>query len=131
MQPLEPRPRRPVSTYSIVARDAATGQLGVAVQSHWFSVGAIVPWAAPGVGAVATQAFAKPAYGPKGLELMRTGLGAETTLAQLLAADAERKIRQVAMIDASGRVAAHTGTRTIADARHLLRDGFSVQANTM
>jgi uncharacterized Ntn-hydrolase superfamily protein len=127
----ESRPNRPVSTYSIVARDKASGQLGVAVQSHWFSVGTIVPWAAPGVGAVATQAFAERAYGPKGLELMRAGLGAEAALAQLLAADPEREIRQVAMIDAAGRVTAHTGTRTIADARHLLGDGFSVQANTM
>ena len=124
-------PRRPVSTYSIVARDAATGQLGVAVQSHWFSVGAIVPWAAPGVGAVATQAFAEPGYGPKGLELMRCGLGPEAALAQLLAADAQREIRQVGMIDAAGRVAAHTGARTIAEAGHLLGDGFAVQANTM
>src|SRR3569623_780954 len=111
MQPLEPRPRRPVSTYSIVARDAATGQLGGAVQSHWFSVGAIVPWAAPGVGAVATQAFAEPSYGPKGLELLRQGRAPDEELAQLLGADGHPEIRHVAVLDAQGRVAAHTGSR--------------------
>src|SRR3569833_3101769 len=101
-------PRRPVHTYSIVARDAATGELGVAVQSHWFSVGAIVPWAAPGVGAVATQAFAEPSYGPEGLELLRQGRSPDEALAQLLGADGHPEIRQVAMLDAQGRVAAHT-----------------------
>ena len=131
MQTLEPRPRRPVSTYSIVARDAATGQLGVAVQSHWFSVGAIVPWAAPGVGAVATQAFAEPSYGPKGLELLRQGRSPDEALAQLLGADGHPEIRQVAVLDAQGRVAAHTGSRTVAEATHQVGDGFSVQANTM
>src|SRR5918994_2427901 len=75
-----PRPLRPVNTYSIVARDPATGQLGVAVQSHWFSVGSIVSWAEPGVGAVATQAFAEPAYGPRGLTLMRDGVPAPEAL---------------------------------------------------
>ncbi len=124
-------PIRPVATYSIVARDEVNGQLGVAVQSHWFSVGSIVPWAAPGVGVVATQAFAEPGYGPRGLERMRAGRSPEEALAQLLAADPHPEIRQVAMLDAWGRVAAHTGTRTIADARHLSGDGFCVQANTM
>src|SRR5713101_7910193 len=103
------RPVRPVHTYSIVARDPATGELGVAVQSHWFSVGTAVPWAEAGVGAVATQSFVDPSYGSLGLELMRGGRSAPDALRGLLAADAGRDVRQVAMIDAQGRVAAHTG----------------------
>lgn len=124
---------RPVATYSIVARDAATGEIGVAVQSHWFSVGPIVPWAEAGVGAVATQSLVDPNYGPKGLELMRAGSAAPAALAELLEADEGRAVRQVAMIDASGRVSAHTGDRCIGFAGHVV-DGehqFSVQANLM
>lgn len=128
--PLTP-PRRPVHTYSIVARDPVTGDLGCAVQSHWFNVGAIVLWAEPGVGAVATQSFAEPAYGPRGLERMRAGLGAEAALAELTAADTERAVRQVAFVDASGGVAAHTGTGCIEAAGHEVGNGFSVQANMM
>ncbi|MEM1042374.1 MAG: DUF1028 domain-containing protein [Bacteroidota bacterium] len=124
-------PRRPVATYSIVAHDAETGQLGVAVQSHWFSVGAVVPWAEPGVGAVATQSFVDPAYGPRGLELMRTGSSAEEALAALVSADAGRAVRQVAFVDAEGRVAVHTGSRAIAAAGHRTGDGYAVQANLM
>ena len=105
--------RRPVATYSIVARDSLTGQIGVAVQSHWFSVGPIVPWAKAGVGAVATQSLVDPAYGPLGLELMTVGRSATETLTALLAADADREVRQVAMVDAKGNVAAHTGSRAI------------------
>src|SRR5688572_7043932 len=97
---------RPVHTYSIVARDPATGQLGVAVQSHWFSVGSVVPWAEAGVGAIATQSFVDPSYGKNGLDLMRTGTSAPDALKTLLAKDAGRDVRQVAMIDARGRVAA-------------------------
>ena len=104
-------PRRPVHTYSIVARDPATGEMGVAVQSHWFSVGSAVPWAEAGVGAVATQSFVDPSYGPLGLDLMRAGRSAPEALAGLLAADPEREVRQVAMVDAKGRVAAHTGKK--------------------
>jgi uncharacterized Ntn-hydrolase superfamily protein len=129
-----PRPTcRPVSTYSIVARDPATGEIGVAVQSHWFSVGAIVPWAEAGVGAVATQSLVDPAYGPLGLEHMRAGRAAPAALAALLAGDEGREVRQVAMIDAQGRVAAHTGARCIAEAGHVLdaEGEFSVQANLM
>src|SRR3954465_4569846 len=96
-------------TYSIVARDAATGALGVAVQSHWFSVGSVVPAAEAGVGAVATQAFAEPAYGPLGVARMRDGVGARAALDELLAADEGRELRQVAFVDAGGGVAAHTG----------------------
>jgi uncharacterized Ntn-hydrolase superfamily protein len=124
-------PRRPVHTYSIVARDPATGELGVAVQSHWFSVGSTVPWAEAGVGAVATQSFVDPTYGKLGLDLMRAGRGAPEALAGLLAADAASQVRQVAMIDAQGRVAAHTGDKCIAAAGHMVGESFSVQANMM
>jgi uncharacterized Ntn-hydrolase superfamily protein len=123
--------QRPVHTYSIVARDPATGQLGVAVQSHWFSVGPIVPWAEAGVGAVATQSFVDPSYGPLGLELMRAGRTARDALAALLAADGTPDVRQVAMVDARGNVAAHTGDRAIAAAGDRVGNGYSVQANLM
>jgi uncharacterized Ntn-hydrolase superfamily protein len=122
---------RPVTTYSIVARDALTGQLGVAVQSHWFSVGPIVPWAEAGVGAVATQSFAEPAYGPLGLELMRVGRSAPEALKALVSTDADEAVRQVAMVDAQGRVAAHTGSRCIQAAGHHVGSDYSVQANLM
>lgn len=124
-------PLRPVHTFSIVARDPATGELGVAVQSHWFSVGPIVAWAEAGVGAVATQSFVDPNYGKAGLDLMRTGKSAPEVLKQLLAADAGREVRQVAMIDAQGRVDAWTGKNDIQSAGHLVRKNFSVQANLM
>ena len=124
-------PVRPVATFSIVARDAATGEIGVAVQSHWFNVGAMVPWAEAGVGAVATQSFVEPSYGPLGLDLMRAGRPAPDALKALLAADAKPEVRQVAMIDAQGRVAAHTGSKCVAAAGQLVGDGFSVQANLM
>ncbi len=122
---------RPVATYSIVARDPVSGELGVAVQSHWFSVGSIVPWAEAGVGAVATQSFVDPSYGPLGLDLMRAGKTSAEALAALLAADANAAVRQVAMVDSSGRVAVHTGARCIAAAGDATGDGFSVQANMM
>jgi uncharacterized Ntn-hydrolase superfamily protein len=124
-------PTRPVHTYSIVARDPATGQLGVAVQSHWFSVGSVVPWAEAGVGAVATQSFVDPSYGALGLELMRKGASAPDALQTLLARDASRDVRQVAMIDAAGRIAAHTGTKNIPMAGHVTGRAFSAQANLM
>ncbi|HRX86066.1 MAG TPA: DUF1028 domain-containing protein [Phycisphaerae bacterium] len=129
----ESPPLRPVHTYSIVARDPQTGQLGVAVQSHWFSVGTVVPWAEAGVGAVATQSFADPSYGPAGLDLMRMGKSAPDALRGLLAADTNREVRQVAMIDAAGRVAAFTGARCIAAAGQVVDADaqFSVQANLM
>ncbi|HZY02657.1 MAG TPA: DUF1028 domain-containing protein, partial [Anaeromyxobacteraceae bacterium] len=122
---------RPVHTYSIVARDPATGELGVAVQSHWFSVGAMVPWAEAGVGAVATQSFVDPSYGPLALELIRAGRSAPEALAGLLAADEGREVRQVAVIDARGRVAGHTGKKCIAEAGQRVGQDFSVQANLM
>ena len=103
----------PVSTYSIVARDQATGEIGVAVQSRRFSVGSVVPWPQAGIGAVATQSFDDPTYGPLGLELMRAGRSAPAALNALVSTDEEKAVRQVAMIDAEGRVAAHTGSRAI------------------
>lgn len=124
-------PRRPVATYSIVARDPATGEMGVAVQSHWFSVGAIVPWAEAGVGAVATQSFVEPSYGPLGLALMRAGRSAPEALKALVSTDAGEAVRQVAMVDAEGRVAAHTGANAIFAAGHREGEGYSTQANMM
>lgn len=123
--------RRPVHTYSIVARDAKTGQLGVAVQSHWFSVGQMVPWAEAGVGAIATQSFVDPTYGKLGLDMMRAGKSAPDALKALLAGDAGRDVRQVAMIDAQGRVLAHTGAKNIQAAGHFVGRDYSVQANLM
>jgi len=121
----------PVHTYSIVARDAETGEMGVAVQSHWFSVGSIVTWAEAGVGAIATQSFVDPAYGPRGLELMKSGLDAEQALEALLLVDEGRDVRQVAFVDSEGRVATHTGAKCIEDAAHQVGEGYSVQANMM
>lgn len=118
-------------TYSIVARDATTGELGVAVQSHFFNVGPVVPWVEAGVGAVATQSFVDPSYGPRGLAAMRGGCSPSDVLAALVAADGSAAVRQVAMADASGSCAAHTGERCIADAGHIVGDGFTVQANMM
>ena len=124
-------PLRPVSTYSIVALDQETGQLGVAVQSHWFSVGTVVPWAKAGVGAVATQSIAEPSYGPKGLALMEQGIPADEALKSLLAKDIGKNVRQVAMVDAQGNVGVHTGSRCISHAGHLTGKNYSVQANIM
>jgi len=123
--------QRPVHTYSIVARDSATGQLGVAVQSHWFSVGSMVTWAEAGVGAVATQSFVDPAYGPLGLTLMRSGKTAEEALRALVSGDATPDVRQVAFVDAKGNVAAYTGDKAIEAASHIRGRGYSVQANLM
>ncbi|MFZ2490679.1 MAG: DUF1028 domain-containing protein, partial [Thermoanaerobaculia bacterium] len=142
---------RPVNTFSIVARDAATGEMGVAVQSHWFAVGQIVPWAEAGVGAVATQSFVDPTYGKLGLDLLRAGKGAPETLRALLAADGACEVRQVGIVDAKGAVATFTGSRAIADAGGIaakvtssgevpcgsaggtiaVGSGFAVQANLM
>ncbi len=118
-------------TYSIVARDPATGELGVAVQSHWFSVGSVVPWAEPGIGAVATQANAEVAYGPRVLALLRDGADPGAALDQLLAEDPAGGSRQVAVVDAHGRVAVHTGPECMAFAGHATGDGVSCQANIM
>ncbi|MFL5301039.1 MAG: DUF1028 domain-containing protein [Anaeromyxobacteraceae bacterium] len=118
-------------TYSMVARDPSTGQLGVAVQSHYFSVGSIVTWAEPGVGAVATQSFAEPAYGPRGLELIRSGRSAAGALGELIDEDAGEATRQVAIIDNAGWVAVHTGRSCIPEAGHQVGDQVSAQANMM
>lgn len=127
----DPSVSRPVHTYSIVAFDPETGHMGVAVQSHWFSVGSIVTWAEAGVGAVATQSLVDPSYGPLALEMLRAGRSPDDALRGLLEADTASDIRQVAIVDAAGRVAAHTGDRCIPEAGHIVGDGFSVQANLM
>lgn len=118
-------------TYSIVARDKKTGEFGVAVQSHYFQVGPVVPWALAGVGAVATQAQVNRSYGPLGLELLRAGYSAEQALKALTAGDPHADLRQCAIVDAAGNVAAHTGAKCIPAAGHLVGDGFSCQANLM
>jgi len=112
-----------VHTFSIVARDAQTGEIGVAVQSHWFAVGQIVPWAEAGVGAVATQSFVDPSYGKLGLDLLRSGKSAPAALRSLLAGDASCEVRQVAMIDAIGDVATFTGARDIQAAGGIVSNG--------
>ncbi|NQU26949.1 MAG: DUF1028 domain-containing protein [Candidatus Marinimicrobia bacterium] len=122
---------RPVSTYSIVALDEKTGELGVAVQSHWFSVGSVVPWARAGVGAVATQSFVRVEYGPQGLDLMEAGASAEEALVELMNDDEGAEVRQVAMIDINGEVVAHTGENCIWAAGHQTGKNYSVQANLM
>jgi uncharacterized Ntn-hydrolase superfamily protein len=109
-----PRPLRPVHTFSIVARDARTGDLGVAVQSHWFAVGQRVAWAEAGVGAVATQSFTDPAYGRSGLDLLRAGKSAPDALLELVSKDKGAQVRQVAFVDAQGRAAVWTGKQDIA-----------------
>lgn len=120
-----------VHTYSIVARDAVTGEMAVGVQSHWFSVGTSVPWAEAGVGAVATQSFVDKSYGPKALELLKKGFTAQQVLDQLTTADPGRDVRQVAIIDAKGNVAAHTGKNCIQVASHIKGINYSVQSNMM
>lgn len=122
---------RLVHTYSIVARDSVTGELGVAVQSHWFSVGSIVSWAEAGVGAIATQSFVNVSFGPRGLELLKQGKTASDALQILIDSDEGRDVRQLAIIDASGNVAAYTGKNCIPDAGHIVGQQFSVQANLM
>ena len=121
----------PAHTYSIVAYDKQTGQFGAAVQSHWFSVGADVIWAEPGVGAVATQSFIEVSYGPNGLAMMRDGKTAVETLKYLLSKDEHEDVRQVGMVDANGTSANHTGNNAIIAHCDLLGDGFAVQANLM
>ncbi len=118
-------------TYSIVARDPETGQLGVAVQSHWFSTGSIVTWAQPGVGAVATQSMVEVSYGPLGLGGLRSGKKPGEILRDLLQKDNERELRQVAIVDTKGDVAVHTGSHCIAEAGHQTGFQYSVQANMM
>jgi uncharacterized Ntn-hydrolase superfamily protein len=118
-------------TYSIVARDPATGELGAAVQSHWFSVGSLCTWARPGIGAVATQSVVEPAYGPNALDRLAEGVGAQQALGELLAADPLGRVRQVAVVDARGGVAVHTGEDCIPCAGHVAGEHWSCQANMM
>jgi uncharacterized Ntn-hydrolase superfamily protein len=118
-------------TYSIVARDRDSGELGVAVQSHYFHVGPVVPWVLAGVGAVATQSHVNISFGPLGLELMKDGYTAEQALKALLAGDDKPDMRQVALVDAAGNVATHTGPKCVPAAGHKAGDGFSCQANLM
>ncbi len=120
-----------VHTFSIVAKDMLTGEMVVAVQSHWFSVGTSVPWAEAGVGAIATQSFTDKSYGPKGLALLKQGFTAKQVLDSLTKSDAGRDVRQVAIIDNEGNVAAHTGAKCIQYAKHISGAHFSVQSNMM
>jgi len=128
--PAMARPRL-ASTFSIVARDPAAQELGVAVQSHYFSVGSDVPWAEAGVGAVATQSFVETSYGPRGLRLLRRGMSPAEALRRLTAADPGRDGRQVGIVDARGRSAVWTGTGCIAHAGHATRTNVSVQGNLL
>ena len=118
-------------TFSIVARDPVTGEMAVGVQSHWFSVGTLVPWGEAGVGVVATQSFIDKSYGPKGLALLKQGFTAKQALDSLLKADAGREVRQVAIMDAKGNVAAYTGKNCIQYASDIQGANFSVQSNMM
>ncbi|MEM0118019.1 MAG: DUF1028 domain-containing protein [Conexivisphaerales archaeon] len=118
-------------TYSIVAIDKTKEQIGVGVQSHWFSVGSIVTWAKPSAGAVATQAFADPRYGYLGIELMSEGISAKKVLKMLLSTDEKADSRQVAMVDFKGEVASHTGKNCLPEAGHVAGEGYSAQGNIM
>jgi uncharacterized Ntn-hydrolase superfamily protein len=119
------------NTYSIVARDSVSGEMGVAVQSHWFSVGTVVSWAEAGVGVVATQSFVNVSFGVRGLELLKEGKSPQQALDILLSDDENADVRQVAIIDTKGRVAAHTGKNCIEAAGHQTGNNFSAQANLM
>jgi len=118
-------------TYSIVARDPVTGEMAVGVQSHWFSVGSLVSWGESGVGVVATQSFVNPSYGLRGLELLKQGKTAQEALDILTESDEGREVRQAAIVDTNGNVAAVTGNMCIPFASHITGDNFSVQANMM
>jgi uncharacterized Ntn-hydrolase superfamily protein len=122
---------RPHGTYSIVAFDPSTGELGAAVQSHWFSVGSLCVWARPGVGAVATQSVVEPAHGPNGLDRLGAGESAQEALAALLEPDELAAARQVGIVDSAGRTAVHTGAGCIPCAGHQLGENVSCQANMM
>ncbi|MCB0587378.1 MAG: DUF1028 domain-containing protein [Phaeodactylibacter sp.] len=128
----QPFGREPLAhTYSIVAIDPETGEMGAAVQSHWFSVGTLVIWGEPGVGVVATQSFVNPAYGPEGLQLMSMGFNPEQAIKMLTEKDSGEEYRQVGMLNADGEVAAFTGESCIEAAGHYVGDGYAVQANLM
>ena len=118
-------------TYSIVAQDPQTGEMGVAVQSHWFSVGSVVSWAEAGVGAIATQSLINASFGPRGLDLLKQGKSAQEVLRILIDSDEGRDYRQLAIVDSEGNVATHTGQKCIPEAGHITGENFSVQANMM
>ena len=118
-------------TFSIVARDAETGKMGVAVQSHWFSVGSLVAWGEAGVGVVATQSFVNPSFGQRGLELLMKGMTAQGVVDLLISTDEGRDIRQLAIVDAKGNSASYTGVKCISEAGNIVGDNYSVQANMM
>jgi len=118
-------------TFSIVARDPQTGEMGVAVQSHWFSVGSIVAWGEAGVGAVATQSFVNPSFGQRGLELLKKGMTAQEVVDLLISTDEGRDVRQLAIVDSKGNSAAFTGSKCISEAGHVIGNNYSVQANMM
>ncbi len=118
-------------TFSIVARDAETGEMAVGVQSHWFSVGSVVPWGKSGVGVVATQSFVSERYGYEGLQLLEQNYTPKKALEKLKQQDQAKAFRQVAILDAKGEIAVHTGQKCIAHAQHKIGDNFSVQANMM
>lgn len=118
-------------TYSIVARDPETGQMGVAVQSHWFSVGSVVAWGEAGVGVVATQSFVNPSFGIRGLELLKQGLSPQETVNRLISEDNAPEVRQLAILDVKGRVATHTGNMCVDEAGHVQGNNYSCQANMM
>lgn len=118
-------------TFSIVARDQITGEMAVAVQSHWFSVGTLVSWGKSGVGVVATQSFVNPSLGPNGLKLMSEGKSATEALEALISEDEGRDVRQVAFLDVNGNVSAYTGKKCIESAHHIIGKNYSVQANMM
>lgn len=128
-----PRPPEPppFSTFSIVAYDPRSGDLGVAVESRFLGVGSVVPWAKAGTGAVATQAWANLLYGPDGLAMLEGGKDAAATVAALTAADPDRDRRQLGIVDAKGRAAAYTGAGCLAWAGHKTGENFSVQGNTL
>lgn len=119
------------NTYSIVARDTITGEMGVAVQSHWYSVGTIVSWGEAGVGVVATQSFVNPSFGQRGLALLKQGLTSKQVVDLLIELDSSRDVRQLAILDKYGNVAAYTGKSCIQDAGHIVGNNYSVQANLM
>lgn len=120
-----------VSTYSIVARDSLTGEMGIAVQSHWFNVGALVGWGEAGVGVIATQSFVNASFGMRGLDLLRQGKSPQDAVNELIASDEGRDFRQLAVMDAEGRTASYTGSKCIYGAGNIAGKNYSVQANLM
>lgn len=118
-------------TFSIVARDTVTGEMGVAVQSHWFSVGTVVSWGEAGVGVIATQSFVNVSFGPRGLEMLKSGMTAQQVLDALITSDEGRDVRQLAIVDSKGNAAAYTGKNCIPAAGHIVGNNYSAQANLM